>query len=955
MLCKSVIYGVNHGRTTKSSDTHAVILQTTSHSRLLPAKPPTRPCLPWPSPSPALFLFVYLTFRRPAMAGGEKNGIPSPIFSLLLSLLLLPPPPSLAAGKAPTSPAASVFSPSDSYLLDCGSPKSVQLPDGRTFRSEPQSSSFLSTDEDIRISAAGDTSAAAAGPIYYTARVFSDSSTYSFFISKPGRHWIRLHFLPFPTPNYNLSAGVFSVNTEDFVLLRDFSVPAAGDIPVVKEYLISIDNERLYLTFKPKRGSFAFINAVEVVSAPDSLISTSATGMNPISQFSGLNNYALQVVSRINVGGPAIPPENDTLSRLWQPDSFLKPPAPVDRVSVSPGAIKFPEDGSVTPIIAPAAVYATADSMTNANVSGQMFNITWDFPADPNYFYLIRLHFCDIVSKSLNTLYFNVFINRMLAIPNLDLSSLTSGHLATAYFKDFVVAGNTLVFGNISVQISPPVRNEPGLPDAILNGIEIMRMSNNAGSLDGPFSVDGSYHGGAAAAAAARRKVVAAVGLVIGFAAMGLVALMFIRWRRRPEDWGTSKSFSSWLLPLHITHSGGRKFMSKFRGGGTGGKGGSSSSSSKSRFSGSHKSKSGCSSYLAAGALGLGRYFTFSGLEHATGSFDEKNVIGVGGFGKVYIGVLEDGTKVAVKRGNPSSDQGINEFQTEIEMLSKLRHRHLVSLIGYCDENKEMILVYEFMANGPLRDHLYGGSGHTPLSWKQRLEVCIGAARGLHYLHTGAAQGIIHRDVKTTNILLDENLVAKMADFGLSKAGPSLNQTHVSTAVKGSFGYLDPEYFRRQQLTEKSDVYSFGVVLLEVLCSRPAICPALPRDQVNLAEWAMQWNRKGKMEKIVDPYLVGTVGPASLKKFVEAAEKCLADSGVNRPSMGDVLWNLEYALQLQEAFLGQSGDDDDSGDDIKLPAVAGGRLGDGEKREVGDVADDSTAAAAIPAPVFHGR
>lgn len=808
------------------------------------------------------------------MAGGLLTYLALFLFHISTITYAIPPP-------------SVKFEPRDVYMISCGAPAAAQLDDGRTFRSDPDTASYLSTSTNIKISADNPPHASTGplAPIYVSARVFTDQSTYSFYLAQAGRHWVRLHFFPLPNSNYNLSSATFSVNVDSVVLLHGFSLPVIPPSPVIKEYLITTQSNTMKLSFSPLKGSVAFVNAIEVVSAPPNLVpNTTATAGTTTNNQIDLSGNALQVVYRLNMGGPLITPANDTLYRFWQPDTtFLTLPEAAVAAWVPVSTIQYPEDGSMSPLIAPPTVYSSAQQMAQSNTSNARFNISWKIPAEPGFSYLIRLHFCDIVSKALNNLYFNVYLNGLMGVSSLDLSSLTMG-LAVTYYRDFVLDSSSISNSTILVQVGP-TSTSSGNPNAILNGLEMMKISNQVNSLDGFYAAKPKNN-------SKTKMIISAIGLTMAAVAMALVFMMFCRRRCEKPGWERKSSFSSWLMPLNASQSTS-SFLSGY------------SKSSRSRF-GSTQSKNGFSGIFMSGTYAVSRVFTFSEIQKATKNFDEKAVIGVGGFGKVYLGELEDGTKLAIKRGNSSSDQGMHEFLTEIELLSKLRHRHLVSLIGCCDEKNEMILVYEYMSKGTVRDHLYVGNGGGEtgmplLNWNKRLEICIGAAKGLHYLHTGAAQGIIHRDIKTTNILLDENLVAKVSDFGLSKTAPSLEQTHVSTAVKGSFGYLDPEYFRRQQLTDKSDVYSFGVVLFEILCARPAINPALPRDQVNLAEWALQWKRKGQLEKIIDPNIAGTINQDSLIKFVDAAEKCLADYGVDRPTMGDVLWKLESALQLQVA------------------------------------------------------
>ncbi|KAJ1693585.1 hypothetical protein LUZ63_010283 [Rhynchospora breviuscula] len=772
---------------------------------------------------------------------------------LLLSLLL-----------AILSFAAS-FTPNISYYIDCGASSNTLTEESTPRNFVPDDySNLLSGNNSIPLSNPNNNSTSL---LYSTARASTSSFNYSFTMAPNSSNVIRLHFLPFSV----LRTAIFSVRALNHILLDNFFVTETV-YPTIKEFFLWTDSSVLVVEFIPYFTSLAFVSAIEVFTAPPGSLDGRFPYLIGNATLNGdLVKQALETVYRVNMPGPLIIPQNDTLWRTWVTDDpYIFNSAASENHSVSTQLKYNPPEGS-SEEIAPQTVYNTARIINTTTVQfisnpGFNINVTWSFTVDSGYHYLIRLHFCDIISKTnrLDTgLVFTVYIMDYLALTNgLRPTDLTT-YASEPFYLDFITPFTSAQ--NITVSISLD-RIRSNITNALLNGLEIMKVhnlslsgtNNNSQSKSSRTIILGASFGGA---------------IVLALILSCLVLVLCKKRQKKPAP-DVKETELMWSPMTGVVNS-------------------SVDTSSKS---------GGLTTIGASPRVDLGLLISFNHIKMATNNFDEKNMIGVGGFGKVYKGVLNNGTEVAVKRASSRSNQGLPEFQTEIEVLSQIRHRHLVSLIGYCDERSEMILVYEYMEKGPLRNYLYGTDlpAGPALSWKQRLEICIEAAKGLHYLHTGYSQTIIHRDVKSTNILLGEGFLAKVSDFGLSKLGASIGETHVSTAVKGTFGYLDPEYFKTQKLTDKSDVYSFGVTLLEVLSARPVIDQTLPREEINLAEWALLCQTRGQLEKIIDPRLVGKINENSLRKFWDIVEKCLKDYGMDRPAIGDVLWNLEYCLQLQE-------------------------------------------------------
>ncbi|KAK9013192.1 hypothetical protein V6N11_041211 [Hibiscus sabdariffa] len=751
------------------------------------------------------------------------------------------------------------YNPTEDITIDCGSSTDAESSDLRLWIRDGNGN--LSLIEKQNKSSAIKTETQLPSSVdmvpYGTARLSNTEFTYSIPLTT-GPKFIRFYFYPTLYPGFEdpSNKAFFSVKAGPFILLRNFSalLHARGELTLVKEYCVNVDEgQRLNLTFTPSSDitdSYAFINGIEVVSMPTDLYYQAVGdehGITYVGQAQGTfyflgNNTALEMMHRINVGGQQISPVDDTgIFRGWLTDDNYftvvgSPSALPVNASVDLNFSKIPA------FSAPREVSETSRSVgTNKN---ENYYMAWEFRVDSMFNYFVRLHFCEFqreITRRGESVQ-KILLANFTAETQADIIDWSGGN-GIPVFKDYVVAittkGNQKQ-QNLSIVLHPTTAWITLYADASLNGVEIFKLSNSF-VLAGPNPDPVPIRPLVLHSRKKRPIIVTSVAPISVFLTISLLVFAIFRLR--------CNKFANSSIPTPPSD--------------------------------------------------LCRRFSLRDIKTATNNFDKNFITGRGGFGDVYKGfITASSTSIAIKRLSPGSQQGVLEFRTEIKMLSKLRHQNLVSLLGYCEDNKEMILVYDYMVNGTLRDHLYN-TNNPPLQWEQRLKMCIGAAHGLHYLHRGPNHTIIHRDVKTTNILLSEKWVAKVSDFGLSKTN-DLSNTHVSTAVKGSIGYLDPEYYRLQKLTEKSDVYSFGVVLCEVVCARaPIDRNAEDHKQISLAEWVQDCYNNGSLDQIIDPYLKDKINPPSLLKFGEVAISCLASQGIKRPAMSEVVHALELALKLQ--------------------------------------------------------
>lgn len=728
--------------------------------------------------------------------------------------------------------------------------------------------------------------------IYQSVRIFDNregkTNTYAIQVSTKGYYWVRLYFVEILYRDVNLRS--FNVSLEGTVVLENFNVAKVmqGER---KEFLIPVTDGTLDISFI--RGSIGdpMISGIEVVPVA--------------SLFYGLNvseNLVLDTLHRISCGANSS--LQDSLGRIWKTDNGLYSPM-VETFVLETNLFIHYEDKLIwnaktvntAPDFHPKEVYQAKRSTVNGyetetNSSFPAFPLTYSLQVTPGQSHLIRLGFAELLMQWNRSRVLNVTIDGKLGLSMLDPYSICG--FAEPCVSNLEVMSNPS--GILIITISPGAYLGY-TRDSFLSSLEVFRIRSPLNS-----STDLQTEGLSGETDKTNKTDKPSVWQSVWIGALSgtllsvvflVILIIFLYFRHRDIMRAT-------LLAQKIEQESLLEPTDALPG-----TEGLNDSLLSLKLSRSVRSE-----------LYSTRTFSYKEVKIATSGFSEANVVGRGGFGEVYHGFVGNGVEVAVKRRAVQSKQGEREFRAEVELLSRLHHRNLLGLRGFADQAGHLVLVYDYMPNGTLYDYLRDKDKVKDLQWKRRLQIAIGAARGLEYLHHGAMPPVIHRDVKTSNILLDASLNAKVADFGLSKirevdsklAGEPAS--HISTIVKGTPGYLDPAYYASQQLSEKSDVYGFGIVMLELLTGRLPIWMdhnsgegASEAQAVSLREWAAEHLERKDVATLTAPELHLPRAFTSMQLFAELAWRCVSIKTSLRPSMNEVVRELEEAQKLLEEEL----------------------------------------------------
>ncbi|GJP41841.1 hypothetical protein CLOM_g1477 [Closterium sp. NIES-68] len=783
--------------------------------------------------------------------------------------------------------------------------------------------------------------------VFETVRYFDEAgrnvSTYSVPVpGPPANVFLRLYFAEIVYTSARLRR--FHVAVEGTHVLTNYSVPR-GSVRV-EEFIVPVLDGAVDIAFIRGEVGEPMISAIAVVPLTAGMYNLSApTASSRI------------MATDYRFGCGLFLPISDLTQRIWNllPQSLYTPTDPGSRrynnTHVAPAQWPQTVDNAdkppfMYPLDLTTAGLQSVEYSSYAGYNGNTF-INFSLPVDPNTAYRIDFGFEELWYYYTARL-LDFYVDGTLLFKELDLASVAGVGVPysitlnvvsgpSGYLNIFLNTSTNSLHNNVFISTLEVFRQ---LPTDLANQA-VLRAAALPCPPPAPFmAVDTTPAPTApSSSSAASLGIGIAVGMVIILLLLAaLTAFVVMRARRRQRQVQAAQETAA----AEAGYNGG---SSKSHGGASGAPGGGAFSDSallaliSGKFGATgedekHKAFKNLDAEATArtGLFGA-RIFTLSELRRATDDFASGNLIGQGGFGKVYRATLGGsggdgaepavpGFEVAVKRLGAGSQQGASEFLTEVRLLSRLHHKNLVNLIGYCDEDSnQLILVYEYAPNGTLKDYLRDVVRVKSLSWDRRLRIAITAASGLEYLHNGASPSVIHRDIKTSNILLDYSFNAKVADFGLSKLGKKAagstgvgmeektDKSHISTRVKGTLGYLDPMYYTKQHLTDKSDVFSFGVVLLELITGRLPIwqeddssgLQSSGESLINLVEWTEPFLKSGQIRPIVAPTLDSDRHMQSLMKVADLAYRCVRTQPKSRPSMAEVARILAEAKSLLDA------------------------------------------------------